>query len=107
MERIGAAFERRTRVEVPEWPDEDGEPTVIYAQPFTIHDDRALHRFVKDDDPAGFVDVIIHKAENSAGDKLFDKGDKPKILRRAKAHVIKRVALQIMASESLEDAEGN
>lgn len=107
MDRIGAAFEARTRIEVPEWPDEDGEPTIIYAKPYTIQDDKHLARFVKDDDPTGFVEILVRKAEDEAGDRLFDKGDKPKLLRRGKAHIIKRVALQIMASETLEEAEGN
>ena len=107
MERIGAAFEARTGIEVPEWPDEEGAPTVIYAKPYTIQDDKALARFIKDDDPTGFVEVLVRKAEDESGEPLFDKGDKPKLARRAKAHVLKRVALAIMASETLEEAEGN
>lgn len=106
MDRIGAAFEARTRVEVPEWGDETG-PAVIYAKPYTIHDDKRLARFVKEDNPEGFVEVIIGKAEDEAGEKLFTKIDKPALLRRAKAHVVKRVALLIMASETPEESEGN
>jgi hypothetical protein len=96
----------RTRIEVPEWQETPCEG-VLYAKPYTIDDDRQLARYLDANDPAGFVEVVVRKAELQSGEPAFCKADKPMLARTADAAVIKRIAMQIMASVSVEEAEGN
>lgn len=93
------------KIEVPEWTNEDEEPFTIYSDPWTIHDERGLTHLINQDNPEAFVMILIKKACNETGDKLFTIKDKPELLRKAKSHVIKNIATKIMAS--IEDQEKN
>ena len=53
------------------------------------------------------VDVIISKAENKDGDKMFDIGHKPKFKIKADTDVISRVASSIMSQDNLTDIKKN
>ena len=89
---------------VPE--DSQGE-TAIYGQPFTLRDSKRLDGFIADDDPEGYAQVVIDKAETESGERLFDVGDKAILMNCIEAHIVSRVARSLMASVSLEDAKGN
>lgn len=97
----------RGRIEVPELGSSNDQPLVIFHKPYTLHDDRSMARYAKEDSPDGFAHIIVAKAEDEAGNKLFDPEDKPKLIRIAPALVLKRVAMQIIASVSPGDAEKN
>jgi len=107
IDQIRARYaSQRTHVEVPEWGEPD-HPLDVYADPFTLADEQTISRFLKDDDPAGFAELVIRKAEDAAGNKLFGKGDKPLLLRTGEARVVKRVAMAIMSGISIEGARKN
>ncbi len=107
MDRILSRYsERLTRIVVPEWGDDDG-PMVLYAKPYTIQDDKHMTQFLRDDNPEGFVEVLVRKALDAEGHPVFSVEDKPRLRRAADASVIKRVAMEIMASITTEDAEKN
>jgi len=107
MDRISGRFsQNKVKIEVPEWGDDNG-PLIIYSDYYTIKDDQAVKRFMKDDDPHGFVEIVVRKAMDSDGNKLFNLDDKPKLARKGESHVLKRIALSMMASISIEEAEGN
>lgn len=112
MDRISAAHEARgrLRIEVPEWAGEDGAPCVLYARPYTLADERAIMRDIKDDNPDGFASLVVRKLQYEDGTPAFSLADKPRLLRAADALLIKRLAAQIMAGpphqpRSLEEAE--
>jgi len=107
IDRIRARHhDRLTRIEVPEWGEED-TPLVIYATPYTIADDKAIARFLRDDDPEGFLEIVIRKAMDGNGERLFSLEDRPVLKRTADAAVVKRVAMRIMAGVTREEAEKN
>ena len=93
---------------VPEWGNED-EPLQIHVSPYTMDEQKKLRVRNKGDldDPSVLVDLLILKAEDGQGNKLFDLGDKPQLLRKADANVLARVAAEITSADALEDISKN
>lgn len=100
------ADERRT-IEVPEW-GEGGKPLVLYAAPCTLADKRVLHNRYKD---GGLQEMYVHalvmKAQTEDGQPAFDLADKRALMTSVAPEVVERIAEQILASASPEDAEKN
>ena len=109
LERAKAHFDAQgvTRIEVPEWPDEKGNPTVVYSQPFTLGDRKKLIKFAQEDDLEFIVRMVIMKCEDESGEKVFDLSDKPTLMNKVDPEIISRIAAQIVASPSQEEQAGN
>jgi hypothetical protein len=109
LDRAVAHFDKQeiNRIEVPEWQDESGNPTVLYSKPMTLQDQRTLAKFAKDSDIEFFVRVIIMKAMDADGKKVFDIGDKLVLMNRTDPNVILRVASQMTKTQTIEEFEGN
>ena len=88
-------------IEVPEWGLE-GE-NAIYVRPFTMNEKSKIFKTADNSDLNVLVDVIISKAENKNGDKMFDIGHKPKFKIKADTDVIARVASEILRQDSFDD----
>lgn len=100
---------RRT-VFVSEW-GEDGKPLEIFAGVLTCHDVNQIQRkhkdFLNNMSVEAMVDLIILKAENADGERLFTLEDKP-VLMREPVLLVTRVAGEIFGSVlSVEDAQKN
>jgi len=93
------------RIEIPEWETKDGKPFVIYAKPLTLAEKRRLSRDRKSDDVTLFADVLILKAEDDKGNKIYKLDDKHSLLHSADPDVIMRVANQILEVVPVEDWE--
>lgn len=98
--------EARRAIEVPEWGD-DGSPLVLYAGSLTCADVDKLQRkhnnFMNNPTVAAMVELIIMKAEDKDGEKLFTLEDKPFLMRESVA-LVGNIAGQMFASvESVED----
>lgn len=109
LDRAKAHFESQDvkRIEVPEWPDESGNPTILYSEPFTLSDRKSLAKFAKDDDMEFIVRLVIMKALTEDGEKVFDLSDKPVLMNKVDPVVITRIANQIAATPSVEEMSGN
>jgi len=105
LDRARAHFEGkgRKRIEIVEWPDDAGAPTVMWAKPMTLYEKNRIYKGAKKDDLAILVDAIILKAEDEAGEKLFTLDHKQPLLRAVDADIIARVGSEIIGSE--DDAE--
>ena len=86
-------------IEVPEWGDEDN-PLIIHAKPITLQETSKLYKMAKDDDLAMMSYVLIYKALDENGDKLFDLGDKSTLLNSVDRDVLVRVATVIMGNDN-------
>jgi len=86
-------------IEVPEWGDEDN-PLIIHAKPITLLETSKLYKMAKDDDLAMMAYVLIYKALDENGDKLFDLGDKSTLLNSVDRDVLVRVATVIMGNDN-------
>jgi len=97
---------KRTCIEVAEW-GEESEPLALYASFLNCGDIDRLQRkhpnFLNNPTIAGMIDLIILKAEDKEGEKLFTLEDKP-FLMREPVTLISTIAGQMFTTiESVED----
>lgn len=108
LDRAKAHFESQgvKKIEVPEWPDEKGNPTILYASPVSMNDRKSL-RAVADGDEAEFlVRLIILKCELEDGTKAFDLSDKPMLMKMVDPNIIHRIANKIAEAPTVDDMVG-
>ena len=87
----------RKIIEVPEWGQ------TVYSKPLTLADKRILTRNTKPDDVTLFADVLILKAEDKEGKKLYSLEDKQTLMRSVDPEVVARVAQDILSVVPVED----
>ena len=93
-------------IKVEEWKDEDNNPSVIYWNPITLSEKNKL--FKKSDnlnDVGILADIIIMKAIDQDGKKLFTLEDKFALRKKADSNVIATIANRILADTQYEEAE--
>ena len=93
-------------IEVPEW-GEDNQPLKIYSKPLTLAETSKLYKMSKEDDLTMMAYVLIYKALNSDGDKLFDLADKNALLNNVDREVLMRIEQEIMGQEPIEETKKN
>lgn len=100
----------RKQIEVAEWGEDDGTPLMIYCGPLLAIEMDKIQRkhpnFFQSATVPGMVDLIIMKAENKEGEKLFTLEDKP-VLNREEFSIIARIAGDMISSTSVEEHEKN
>lgn len=100
----------RKSFEVPEWAGSDGSPFIIYFSHFKAFEmDRVARKhpgFWNEMTMAGMAEVIIMKAEDKDGNKLFSLDDK-KFLMDHPPQFISRIGGAMMLNESVEEKEKN
>ena len=108
-ERIKARTSKKRHIDVEEW-GEDGTPERVYYGPLLAGELNRIQRkhptFLQSASFEGMVDLIILKAENGQGEKMFTLEDKP-VLMREEVSVISNVAAEFMSGTSVETAEKN
>ena len=87
----------RKIIDVPEWN------ITVYAKPLTLADKRILTRNTKPDDVTLFADVLILKAEDKEGKKLYSLEDKQTLMKSVDPEVVARVAQEILSVIPVED----
>jgi hypothetical protein len=107
--RIAERTSAKRHIEVEEW-GEPGKPEKVYYGPLLAGELNRIQRkhasFLQSASFEAMVDLIVLKAENGQGEKLFTLEDKP-VLMREEAGVISKVAAALMSGESVEAIEGN
>lgn len=105
-QRIAARTSQKRHIEVPQW-GEPGSPEKVYFGPLLAGELNRIQRkhpsFLQSASFEAMVDLIILKAENGQGEKLFTLEDKP-VLMREEVAVISTVAAEMMSGTSVEDA---
>jgi len=106
IDRVKEHFENQgvKKIEVPEW-GEEGKPLIIYSKPFTMAEKRNLFKGARNDDLSVLVDVLHLKALDQDGNKLFKIDDKKVLLNKCDPDVLSRVASEMLASDTYEEAE--
>jgi hypothetical protein len=108
IERAKAHFaEQDVKViEVAEW-GEDDKPLKIYSKPLTLAETSKLYKMSKEDDLTMMAYVLIYKALDDNGDKLFGLDDKNALLHHVDREILVDTATKIMGQESIEDTKKN
>jgi len=106
IDRVKDHFESQgvKTINVAEW-GEEGQPLVIYSKPFTMAEKRNLFKGTKNDDIGVLVDVIVLKARDKDGNKIFKLDDKQVLLNSADPEVIAKVSTEMLNTVSYEEAE--
>ena len=110
IERVKAHRESlgRKQIEVPEWPDADGNPLVLYCKPITLGELKRWYKGISGDDISVLVDVIIGKSEDTNGERMFSLEDKQPLLRIAEFSVVSRIAGEMIEhADDLDEIEKN
>ena len=82
------------KIEVPEWK------LTVYATPVTLAEKNRLYKKSRESDMELLVDLLIMKASDANGQKLFTIDHKPTLLNKADSNVVARVANAILADEA-------
>lgn len=102
--------QQRRVIEVAEW-GEDDNPLLIYASAITAGDLKNIQRkhknFLNDMTIDGMVDLIIMKAQDADGKKLFTLEDKIYLMGEQLSVIIDIAGRIIGDVDTVEDAEKN
>ena len=112
IDRVKSHFEslQTIRIEVEEWKDEHGNPSVFYSEPLTLEEKNIIFKKSSNfQDLNVLVDLLIMKlkVKNDKGDlvKAFQLEDKFALRKRADSNVIATVPNKILVDTNYEEAE--
>ena len=95
-------------IEVPEWKDEDGKPTVIFWNPINLFEKNKL--FQRSDnlsDVSILADIVILKALDKDGKKVFKLDSKMDLMTKVDSDVLSRIATAMVNVISPEEVKKN
>ena len=112
IDRVKSHFEtlKTITIEVEEWKDENGNPSVFYSEPLTLEEKNIIFKKSNNfQDLTILVDLLIMKLQikNDKGEmiKAFTPEDKFALRKKADSNVISDVANKILLDTNYEDAE--
>jgi len=112
IDRVKTHFEtlKTLTIEVEEWKDENGNPSVFYSEPLTLEEKNIIFKKSNNfQDLTVLVDLLIMKllVKNDKGDlvKAFNPEDKFALRKKADSNVISEIANKILVDTNYEDAE--
>ena len=112
IDRVKTHFEtlQTITIEVPEWKDEDGKPSVFYSEPLTLEEKNIIFKKSNNfQDLNVIVDLLIMKLQvkNDKGElvKAFNLEDKFALRKKADSNIIGVIANKILLDTSFEEAE--
>ncbi len=95
-------------IEVPEWEDEDGKPTVLFWNPINLYEKNKL--FKKSDnmtDVSILADIVVMKSLDKDGKKIFKLEDKMDLLTKVDSDVLSRIATAMIQVVSPDEVKKN
>ena len=112
IDRVKTHFEtlKTITIEVEEWKDENGNPSVFYSEPLTLEEKNVIFKKSNNfQDLTVLVDLLIMKlmVKNDKGEmkKAFEPEDKFSLRKKADSNVIATIANRILADTQYEEAE--
>ena len=112
IDRVKSHFETLSTItiEVEEWKDEHGNPSVFYSEPLTLEEKNIIFKKSNNfQDLTVLVDLLIMKlmVKDDKGElkKAFAPEDKFALRKKADSNVIATVANKILLDTSFEEAE--
>jgi hypothetical protein len=112
IDRVKSHFEtlKTLTIEVEEWKDENGNPSVFYSEPLTLEEKNILFKKSNNfQDLTVLVDLLIMKLQvkNEKGDlvKAFNPEDKFALRKKADSNIISEIANKILLDTHYEEAE--
>ena len=95
-------------MEVPEWTDEDGKAVVIFWNPITLSEkNKLLKKSETLNDVAILADIMIMKALDKDGNKIFKLEDKIALMHKADSDVLSRIATSMIQAITPDEVKKN
>ena len=80
-------------LEVEEWPDDSGKPTIIYWNPITLAEKKRLFERSSNINDVGLLaDIVIMKALDKDGNKIFKSEDRLDIMHKVDSDVLAKIS---------------
>ena len=112
IDRVKSHFEtlKTITIEVEEWKDEHGNPSVFYSEPLTLEEKNIIFKKSNNfQDLTILVDLLVMKLQvkDDKGEmiKAFSPEDKFALRKKADSNVISTIANQILLDTNYDDAE--
>jgi len=108
LDRAKAHFDSQgvKKIEVPEWPDEKGNPTILYSSPVSMNDRKVLRAAADGDESEFLIRLVILKCELEDGTKAFDLSDKPALMKKVDPAIIQRIANKVAEAPNVDEMVG-
>ncbi len=112
IDRVKTHFEtlKTITIEVEEWKDEHGNPSLFYSEPLTLEEKNTIFKKSNNfQDLTVLVDLLIMKlkVKDDKGEmkKAFEVEDKFALRKKADSNVIATIANKILLETNYEEAE--
>ena len=112
IDRVKTHFDslQTISIEVPEWKDDAGNPSIFYSEPLTLEEKNIIFKKSNNfTDLTVLVDLLIMKLQvkDEKGNlkKAFKLEDKFELRRNADSNVIATLSNKILADSTIEEAE--
>ena len=112
IDRVKTHFEtlKTITIEVEEWKDEHGNPSIFYSEPLTLEEKNIIFKKSNNfQDLTILVDLLVMKLQvkNDKGEmiKAFEPFDKLALKKKADSNVISEIANKIILDSNYEEAE--
>ena len=95
-------------IEVEEWKDEAGKPSVIYWNPMNLSEKNKL--FKKSDnlnDVSILADIVVMKAIDKDGNKFFKPEDKMALMYKVDSDVVAKISNAMVQNITPEEVKKN
>ena len=95
-------------IEVPEWKDDDGKPTKIFWNPITLAEKNRLLKTTGNlNDVSLLADILIMKALDKDGKKMFSLEDKIPLMHKTDPDVLATIANKMVQAISPDEVKKN
>ena len=95
-------------IEVPEWKDEHGNPTVIYWNPINLSEKNILFKKSNNlNDVSILADIVVMKALDKDGKKIFKPEDKITLMYKVDSDILSRISTAMVQAINPEEVKKN
>ena len=95
-------------IEVPEWKDENGNPSIIYWNPINLYEKNVLFKKSGSmSDVSILADIVLMKALDKNGNKIFTLEDKLVLMHKVDSDVLSKVATAMVQAINPEEVKKN
>ena len=95
-------------IEVPEWKDEHGKPSIIYWNPINLHEKNILFKKSGNMSEVSILaDILVMKALDKDGNKIFKPEDKIALMYKVDSDILSRISTAMVQAINPEEVKKN
>ena len=93
-------------IEIPEWKDANGNPSIIYWNPITLSEKNKLFQKSGNmSDVSILADILVLKALDKDGNKLFTLENKLTLMHKVDSDVVAKIANAMVQTPDYEEVK--